>query len=159
MTLHPAVIGLQCKEEGRDPDGQGADKGQLQGQKGIREARKQTDQRKQQGENIFYQEQGSGPLDVVYDSSSFAYDCRHGLEIGIQQHKLGDLTGGLAAGSHGDAAVGFLQRQHIIHAVAGHGNGMAVFLHGSDQPAFLFRSDTAEDLVFFGSGFQAAVRF
>ena len=53
MTLHPAVIGLQCKEEGRDPDGQGADKGQLQGQKGIREARKQTDQGEQQGENIF----------------------------------------------------------------------------------------------------------
>ena len=68
-------------------------------------------------------------------------------KIGIQQDDVGRLTGRIAAGGHGDAAVGALEGQHVVDPVAGHGDGMAGGLHGQHQLALLLRLHPAEDGV------------
>ena len=58
---------------------------------------------------------------------------------------MGCLTCHVAAGSHGDGAVRFLQRQYIVDTVTGHGDGMSVVFQCQHQLLFLIRCDTAED--------------
>ena len=55
------------------------------------------------------------------------------------------LTRDARAGGHGDGAVRLAQRQHVVHAVAGHGDGVARALHSRDKLLFLVRRDAAED--------------
>ena len=63
-------------------------------------------------------------------------------------HTLYDgVAGGVGAGGHGDAAVGVLEGQHVVDAVAGHGHGVALPLEGAHQLALLVGGDPAEDGV------------
>ena len=72
---------------------------------------------------------------------------RHGGELRIEQHDLRYLRGGLTAGGHCDATVGILEREHVVHAVARHGNGVTLRLEGTHELALLFRRDASEDGV------------
>ena len=97
------------------------------------------------GEDDFHLEEAGTALDVVDDPAALRHHRGHGGEIGIHQHDLGDLAGHLAAGGQGDGAVRLLQGQHVVHAVAGHGHGVALLLESQDQLALLLRGDPAED--------------
>ena len=63
-----------------------------------------------------------------------------------------DLAGGVGAGGHGDGAVGLLEREHVVYAVARHGDGVARGLERADEPALLVRRHAAEHGVFLDGG-------
>ena len=60
------------------------------------------------------------------------------------------LAGYVAAGGHGDGAVGLLQGQHVVDAVAGHGHGVALSLQSLHQLFLLVRGHAAEHGEFSG---------
>ncbi len=84
------------------------------------------------------------PLDVVDHPAALCHHFRHGGEVGVQQHQLGHLTGGVGAGGHGHAAVRILQGQHIVDAIAGHGHGVSLTLQGLDDLPLLLRYHPAK---------------
>ena len=96
---------------------------------------------------ILHQIESGGPLDVVDDPPSLGHHLGHGGEVGVEEHELGGVAGGVGAGGHGDAAVGVLEGQHVVDTVAGHGHGVALPLEGADQLALLVGGDPAEDGV------------
>jgi len=51
----------------------------------------------------------------------------------------GGVAGGVGAGGHGDAAVGVLEGQHVVDAVAGHGHDIAPALPGVDDADLMLR--------------------
>ena len=85
------------------------------------------------------EEQAGDPLDVVDDPSALGDDGRQRREVGVHQHELGDAACGLAARRHRHAAVGVLQREHVVDAVAGHRDGVAARLQGADHRPLLVR--------------------
>ena len=111
----------------------------MQGHQRIGHIDKQRNHRNQERENILYKEQRCCPLNVIDDPTPFVHHLRHGGKVGIQQHQLRHLTGGIGTRCHGNAAVRVLQRQHIVDTVAGHGDRMPRLLHGFDQLSLLIR--------------------
>ena len=57
------------------------------------------------------------------------------------------LTRHVAAGGHGDRAVGLLEREHVVDAVARHGHGVPLGLERLHEAALLRRGHAAEDRV------------
>ena len=108
--------------------------------------------------NILHEEQRGRALDVVDDAAALRHNGGHRAELRIKQHDLRHLRGGLTAGGHGDSAVGILQRQHVIDAVARHGDRMALLLEGADKIALLLRRDAAEDGVILDSLLEVLLR-
>ena len=118
LALHQVVVGLQGQEEGRHADGQGGEQRQLDGDEGVGEVRKERDDGEKEGEDVLHEVEGRGPLDVVDDPAALRHHLGQGGEIAVQQHQLGHLAGALRAGGHGNAAVGVLQGQNVVDAVA-----------------------------------------
>ena len=127
LSADEVFVFLQREEKGGDADRRGADERELHRRQRIGEDRKDRNQRQNEGENVFYKEERSGTLDVVDDLPAFRNDGRHGGKVGVQQHQVRNLTGDVAAGGHGDAAIGLFERQHIVDAVAGHSDGVSGF--------------------------------
>ena len=69
------------------------------------------------------------------------------------------LTRHARAGGHGDGAVRFAQGQHVVDAVARHGDGMPRPLHGRDKLFLLIRRDAAEDGHFLRRLCKLRIRF
>ena len=122
----------------------------MDGLQGVGHYRKQADNGQKQGEYVFYQEQGSCPLDVVDDPAALVDHAGHGGEIRVQQHQTCQLTDRLGPAGHGYGAVRLLHGKQIIHAVAGHGYGVFFLLQGLNQCLLLLRRYPAEYGVFVG---------
>ena len=158
FALHARVIRLQREENRRDTDGKRADERQLDRQQRIGHVDEQQQERQRKRENILHEEQRGRALDVIDDAAALRHDGWHRTELGIEQHDLCNLRGSLTAGGHGDSAVGILQRQHVIDAVARHGDRMALLLEGADKIALLLRCDAAEDGVILDSLLEVLLR-
>ena len=74
----------------------------------------------------------------------------------VEQHDMRRLTRHARAGGHGDGAVGFAQGQHVVDAVARHGDGVPRPLHGRDKLLLLIRRDAAEDGAFRSAAFASS---
>ena len=142
------VVGLQSQEEGGHADGKAGDNAHVDGSQGVGLLGQQGQNGQTKGEDVLHQKQGGCPLDVVDHPPALPYDVRHGGKVRIQQHQPGHLTGGLGTAGHGDAAVRLLHGQHIVHAVAGHGYGVALFLQSLDEHFLLVGGHPPKDGVF-----------
>ena len=147
LPPHQVVVGLQRQEEGGHTDGESGEQRQLDGDEGVGEVREECDDGQEEGEDVLHEVEGRGPLDVVDDPAALRHHLRQGGEIAVQQHQLGHLASALRAGGHGDAAVGVLQGQNVVDAVAGHGHGVARALQGPDDLALLVGHHPAKDGV------------
>jgi hypothetical protein len=67
----------------------------------------------------------------------------------------GWVRGAFAA--HGHAHIGLLQGGGVVHAVAGHGDHMAVGLEGGDETEFVFGRGSGKDIDLAGAGGQVGV--
>ena len=148
FAFHPGIIRLQSQEEGRNADGQAADERQLDCLKGIGHIDKHQQNCQNKGENVLYKEQCGGALDIVDDAPSLRNDMRHGAELRVQQDNLSNLRSGLTAGGHCDAAVGVLEGENVVDAVAGHCDRMSLTFEGTHKITLLLRRDAAEYRVF-----------
>ena len=146
--LDPCVIRLKREEEGRHADGQRTDERELDRLQRIGHINEEQQQRHHEGEDVLDQEQRRGTLDVVDNAATLRNDVWHGTELRIEQDDLRDLCRCLAARRHRNAAVGILQRQNVIHAVAGHGDRVPLRLQCADQATLLIRCDASENGVF-----------
>ena len=63
----------------------------------------------------------------------------------VHQHDVGDAARGLAAALHRHAQVGLLERQHVVDAIADHGDVVPAPAQRLHQPLFLLRRDAPED--------------
>ena len=139
------LVRLHGKDERRDADGQRVDQTQLRGRIRIGERKEQRDEGKHERENILDEIQRRAALNIVDDAPALGHDGRQRGKLRIKQHDMRCLTRDARAGGHGDGAVCLAQRQHVVHAVAGHGDGVARPLHGCDELLFLIRRDASED--------------
>ena len=80
-------------------------------------------------------------------------------ELRIEQHDMRRLARHAGAGGHSDGAVRFAQGQHVVDAVARHGDGMPRPLHGRDKLFLLIRRDAAEDGHFLRRLYKLRIRF
>ena len=108
----------------------------------AREAYGDREQRRVHG---LGEEQVRHALHVADHPAAFAHHRRQRLEAAVQQHQLSHGPGGRRAGPHGDADVRFLQRQHVVHAIAGHGDHVAPALQSRDHRLFLVGLHAPED--------------
>ena len=68
-------------------------------------------------------------------------------ELAVEQHELRDRARRRRARAHRHADVGVLQRQRVVHAVAGHRDHVAPRLQRADHRPLLLRRDPAEHRV------------
>ena len=47
---------------------------------------------------------------------------RQRRELAVEQHQLGHSSAGRGAGAHRDADIAVLEREHVVDAIAGHGD-------------------------------------
>ena len=71
-------------------------------------------------------------------------DDRREVVVG-QDHRRGLLRDLGAGDAHGDADVGPLERRRVVHAVAGHGDDVALALERVDQADLVLRRDARDD--------------
>ena len=120
------------------------------GMRGEGEIGQHTEQGEQDGVDGLDEEHPRHPGHVVDHPAALQQDVGQDGEIGVQQHHLGRLPGGLTAVGHGDGAVGLPHGQDVVHSVPGHGYPVALVLKGLDQLALLLRGDPAEHGVLLG---------
>ena len=84
-------------------------------------------------------------LHAVADALAFAKGRRQHAERVAHEHEVGHAAGRRAAAFHGDAQVGALEGDHVVHAVADHGHVAAALVQGRRERLFLLRRDAAED--------------
>ena len=98
-------------------------------------------------ENKFFikNKKRGGALDIIDDAPPLGNDVRERGKVRVCEHDLRHLAGNIASRGHGDGAVGFLEREHIVHAVAGHGHGVSLLFEREDEPALHLRRHAAED--------------
>ena len=147
--MNPAEGGFKGEQKGGRADKQGADQANLGGHQGVYRRQKQQHQRHQERKNILHQKQGGRPFNVVDHPPSLPDNMGQGVEIGIQQHHLGDMLGRLASCGHGHGAVRVLESQYIVDPVSQHGHRMAPGLKALDQGPLLPRGDPAKDGMLF----------
>ena len=70
-------------------------------------------------------------------------------EAGRQQHDGRRRTSRIRRAGNGDAAVRFLQRRSVVHAVAGHADDVAALLQNFHNVEFVFRKYLSEAVRFF----------
>ena len=92
-------------------------------------------------------EQVRRPLDVGHHPAALGHDAGQGRELALEQHELRDRTRRRRARTHRHADVGVLQRQRVVHAVAGHRDDVALRLQRTDHRPLLLRRDPAEHPV------------
>ena len=144
---YPVSVRFQGEHKARNPDGEHADKSNLRRLQRILQHTDQGKHRQEQRKDILGQIQRRGFDDVIDHPTSLRNDQRHPRKIGIHQNKLCGVRGGLAAGGHSDGDVRVPQRQNVVHAVAGHADGLPLFLEPFDEHSLLLRRDTSEHRV------------
>ena len=92
-------------------------------------------------------EQVRRPLDVGDDATTLGDDTRQRREPAVEQHELRDGPRRRRTGAHGHADVGVLQRERVVHAVAGHRDHVPARLQRADHRPLLLRRDPAEHRV------------
>ena len=68
-------------------------------------------------------------------------------ELAVEQHELRHRAGRGRARAHGHADVGVLQRERVVHAVAGHRDDVPLRLQRADHRPLLLRRDPPEHRV------------
>ncbi len=145
-TCHePAVIGGQRQEEARDADGQGVDDREMAREKGIGQQERTGGQSQSRRPDCLGQEHVGHPLDVGGDPAAFGDDRGDLVEAIVEKNDLGDRPRRLSSAAHGDPDVGELQCEHIVDAVTGHGDGVALRLERLHHCPLLIRSHPTED--------------
>ena len=96
--------------------------------------------------NVRAQNIGEEFADVVEHRAPFLDGGDDAGEVVVEQNQVGRFLGHVGtAHAHGDADVGGLQRRRVVHAVAGHGDDLALFLQRLDDEHFLLGGDARED--------------
>ena len=90
------------------------------------------------------EEQARDPLDVVDHPPTLGEHRGQRRERAVEQHELGDRSAGLGAARHRDAAVGVLQGEHVVDAVAGHRDDVAARLQRLHHRPLLVRRHPPE---------------
>ena len=89
----------------------------------------------------------NGLFDVVEDRAALAHRGGYRGEIVVGEHHLGGLFRHLGSlDPHRDADIGLLERGRVVHAVAGHGNNLAVGLHCPDESQLVLRARAGEHI-------------
>ncbi len=111
-----------------------------------RPAEQQWQQRHACGRHVHRDQVAHRVADIVVDAPSESHGLDDGLEVVFQKHQRRGLAGHVgAAPTHGHANVCRLERRGVVHAVAGHGDDLAVGFERVDQSQFLFRNHPRED--------------
>ena len=138
------VAGLEAEHEARDADRQRVDHGELAGQDRVAHRA----HRGQHGEHRrpcrLGDEQAGDALDVGDHAAPLGDHAGQGGEAVVEQHQLGHRPGGRRARPHGDAEVGVLQRERVVHAVAGHRHHRPARLGGPHQRTLDVRGHPTE---------------
>ena len=84
---------------------------------------------------------------VVVDAAAFLDRGGDGGEVVVGEHHRRRLLGDVgAAAAHGDADIGLLQGRGVVHAVAGHGDDLALGLERAHQAQLLLGFDAGENV-------------
>ena len=145
--VHPLGVRLEGEEERRDADREPAEQREVDRLQRVVEGDHPDEDRQDHRVHGLGQEQAGDALDVVDHPPALGDHRGQRREVGVEQHQLGDATGRLAAGGHRHAAVGVLQGEHVVDAVAGHRHGVPAVLQGADHRPLLVRRDPAEHRV------------
>ena len=83
-------------------------------------------------------------MDIADNASALADDVFEVAEIVVEQDHVGAGLRGVGGFREGDGEVGAAQGEDVVHAVAGHGDALALGLERLDELAFLLGLDAAE---------------
>ena len=92
-------------------------------------------------------EQVRRALDVGHHPPALGHDAGQGRELAVEEHELRDGARRGRARAHRHADVGVLQRQRVVHAVAGHRHDVALRLQRADHRPLLLGRDPPEHPV------------
>ena len=144
--LHAGVVGLQAQHKARRTDAEEVDERHLYGLKGIWRQR-DTKRCKAHREQRLGEEQRRGALQVIDGTTALGHHGGHRGKVVVDEHDLGHVARGVGAGGHGHGAVGFLERQHVVDAVARHGHGVLATLERLHKLALLLRRHTTKNVI------------
>ena len=82
----------------------------------------------------------------------------HRGKVVVNEYDLGHVARGIGAGRHGNGAVGLLESQHVVDAVARHGHGVLAALERLHELALLLRGHTTKDMVAVHCGIELGRR-
>ena len=141
------MFGASARKKPGDADGERADDREVARQERVPPADDHDRDGEQHRVDGLGDEQVRRALDVGDHAAALGDDARHRRELAVEQHQLRDGTGRRGARAHRHADVGVLQRQRVVHAVAGHGHDVALRLQRADHRPLLLRRDPAEHRV------------
>ncbi len=84
--------------------------------------------------------------DLLVDAATDLDRVDERAEVVVGEDHPARLLGDLAAGSHGDADVGLLQRGRVVDRVTGHRHDQALLLHDAGEAELVLGRDPAEDV-------------
>ena len=114
-------------------------------QERVRPARDTNRDREKHRVDRLGDEQVRDALDVCDHPPALGDDAWHVRELVVEKHNLRDGPRRGRAVAHRDADVGVLQRERVVHAVAGHRDHVTASLQRRDDRPLLLRRDPAED--------------
>ena len=109
-----------------------------------RERRDAHRQRQEHGVDGLRDVQAGCALDVAQHPAPLRHHLGQRLEVRVEEHQLRDRTRGVAPRPHRDAEIRILQRERVVDAVAGHGDGVAARPQRVDHRALLLGGDASE---------------
>ena len=76
--------------------------------------------------HVHHEQIGEAQLEIAEELAAFRNGADDGAKIIVEKHYRGHFTRRTrAALAHGDANIGTLQRRHVVHAIARHGDDLA----------------------------------
>lgn len=135
------------EEEGGDADREAVRDGELSRQERELEEERAEDDREQGGVHRLVQEQHRDPLDVRDDLTPLGDDVRQMRELPVEKYESGDGLRGRRPRVHRDADVRSLDREGVVDAVPGHGDGVSMTLQRRHHALLLLGGHAPEDGV------------
>ena len=138
------IVRFEGEEERRYADREPAEYREVDGAQRIGEREHAGEDGQDHRVGGLGEEEAGDAFDVVDDAPTLTDHCRECREVRVHQHQLRDAPSCFAARCHRDAAVTVLQREHVVHAVAGHRDRVTAGLQRLHHRPLLVRSDAAE---------------
>ncbi|CAB5018535.1 unannotated protein [freshwater metagenome] len=144
VRLYALLARRQGKEKSGQPDTEPVDEREVTRDERVRRSRDSREHGEQHCVDRLGEEEVRDALDVVDHPPPLGEHVGQRAVCVIEQDELSDRARRGRARPHGDAHVGILQRQHVVDAVAGHGDDVAPGLQRADHVALLLRGDPPE---------------
>ena len=152
-ALDAGAVRLEAEDEAGVADAEEVDERHLDGLEGVRREG-DAERGEPHGEERLGEEERGGALEVVDGAAALGHHGGHAREVVVHEHELGDVARRVGSRRHGDGAVGLLEREHVVHAVARHGDRVPAPLEGLDELALLLRGHAAEHVVAVDGGVE-----